>query len=328
MRLFAFSLREYDELGYLKACAEKYGFDFDWTSDYPTLENAARVDGYDSVSIITNPMTPELLDAYHGFGVRGLATRSIGYEHIDVAYARSLGMRVAHAAYPPEGVADYTIMLMLMALRKVKLVTRAQAYQEFGLHGKIGRDLASATVGIIGTGKIGSTVARELSGFGCEVLAYDPFENDAVRQYATYVGIDELLSRSDVITLHAPGLEENRHMINADAIARMKPGVVIVNAARGMLIDTEALVDGLESGKVGAAALDTIENEAGLYYLDRSRDILPNRDRAILEALPNVIVTPHMAFYTETDVRHMVESNVEALLAFDRGESSKLEVLA
>ncbi|MGI6229730.1 MAG: D-isomer specific 2-hydroxyacid dehydrogenase family protein [Tractidigestivibacter sp.] len=326
MKLFAYSLREYDELGFLEDCAKERGFEFGWTSDYPTLDNVGLCKGYDCLSIITNPMTPRLLDAYHAQGIKSIATRSIGFEHIDVEHARSLGMRVAHAAYPPEGVANYAIMLMMMAMRKVKLIERAQAYQEFGLKGKIGKDISSATVGVIGTGKIGATVVRHLSGFGCKILACDPYEKDEVRKCATYVSLDELLTSSDVITLHAPGSAENHHMIDANAISRMKRGVVIVNAARGSLIDTDALVSGLESGQVGAAALDTIENEAGLYYLDRSRDILPNRDRAVLDALPNCIVLPHMAFYTATDVRHMVESNVDALMAFDRGEDSALEV--
>lgn len=328
MKLFAFALRPYDELGYLDALSRELGFDYDWTADYPTPENARLAAGADAVSIITNPMTPELLSAYHDLGVRGLATRSIGYDHIDLAAARRLGIRVAHAAYPPEGVANYAIMLMMMALRKVKLIGRLADAQDFSLAGKIGRDLSSCTVGVVGTGKIGATVVRHLQGFGCRVLAHDPFpREDLVDQgLVTYVGLDELLAESDAVTLHAPGLPENRHMIGADELALMKPGAVLVNAARGMLVDTAALVDALESGHLGGAALDTIEHEANLYYLNHSRDVLPNRDRAVLSALPNVIVTPHMAFYTAEDVENMVRSSTSALLAFSRGEDTPFEV--
>lgn len=326
MKLFAYSLREYDELAFLDVQAKKHGFEYGWTSDYPTLDNAEMARGYDALTIITNPMTPELLERYAGEGIRGIATRSIGYDHIDLAAARRLGIRVAHAAYPPDGVADYTLMLILMALRKAKLVDEAARYQDFELRGKIGRTLGSCTVGVIGTGRIGEAVCHRLAGFGARILASDPYPKQSLAGIAEYVEMDELLAASDVITLHAPGLPENDHMIDADALARMKDGVVIVNAARGSLIDTAALVDALEAGKVGAAALDTIENEAGLYYLDRSRDILPNRDRAVLMGLPNMIVTPHMAFYTEEAVDHMVGSNVEALLAFERGEGSPYEV--
>ena len=326
MRIFAYALRPYDELGYLDALSRELDFEYGWTPDYPTLDNVGLAEGSDALCIITNPMTPELLDRYHELGVRGIATRSIGYDHINVGHARKLGIRVAHAAYPPEGVADYAIMLMLMALRKVKLVARHATAQDFTLEGKIGRSLGSCTVGVVGTGAIGSCVARELQGFGCHVLACDPVEKDELSGLVEYVGLPELLATSDVVTLHAPGLPENHHMIGAAELALMRPGTILVNAARGSLVDTGALLDALESGHLGGAALDTIENEAGLYYLDRSRDVLPNRDRAALLALPNVIVTPHMAFYTAEDVEGMVRSNVEALRAFVAGEETPYEV--
>lgn len=327
MKIFAFALRPYDELPYLDAISRQLDFSYDWTDEYPTLENAHLARGADALNIITNPMTPELLDAYHKLGIRAIATRSIGYDHIDVAHARSLGMRLAHAVYPPEGVADYTIMLILMALRRAKFIFKQAAVQDFSLAGKIGRDLSSCTVGVVGTGAIGSCVVRYLSGFGCRILAYDPYERAEVREHARYTGLEELLAASDVVTLHAPGLPENHHMIGEKELALMPEGAILVNAARGMLVDTAALIDALESGHLGGAALDTIEDEAGLYYLDRSRDILPHRDRAVLDALPNVIVSPHMAFYTARDVEGMVRSTCEALLAFSRGEDAPNEIL-
>lgn len=328
MRLFAYALREYDELGYMKEAASQLGFEFDWTSEYPTLDNASLAAGHDALCIITNPMRADLLDAFHAVGVKNLATRTIGYEHIDVAHACELGMRVANAPYPPEGVANYAIMLLLMAQRKVKLLARHSIAQDFGLHGKLGKDVSTSTVGVIGTGRIGSTVVRHLSGFGCKILAYDPYPNKEVEKYATYVDLDTLLAQADAITLHAPGLAENYHMLDSAAFAKMKDGVVLVNAARGMLVDTEALVAAVESGKVGAAALDTIENEADLYYRDLSRDVLPNRDRSVLMAFPNVVVSPHMAFYTAEDVRAMIFNSASALLAFSREEDTPFEVRA
>ena len=181
-------------------------------------------------------------------------------------------------------------------------------------------------MGVIGTGRIGTTVVRHLAGFGCRLLAYDPYPNPEVAKLATYVDLDTLYAESDAITLHAPGLAENRHMIDAAAFSKMKRGVTIVNAARGMLIDTQALVGAVESGQVGAAALDTIEHEEDLYYLDHSRDVLPNRNRAVLMAFPNVIVSPHMAFYTAEDVEAMIRNSASALLAFERGEKTPFEV--
>lgn len=248
MKIFAFALRPFDELAYLERACHELNVEFGWTSEYPTLENASLAAGADALTIITNPMTAELLDRYHKLGIRAIATRSIGYDHIDVNHARSLGMRVAHAAYPPEGVADYTIMLMLMALRRAKQVFRHAGVQNFGLEGKLGRSLGSCTVGVVGTGAIGSCVIRELAGFGCRVLACDPFPRDDVRAMAEYVELEELLSESDVVTLHAPGLAENRHMIGAAELALMKPDAVLINAARGMLVDTDALITALEQG--------------------------------------------------------------------------------
>ena len=326
MRIFAYALRPYDELPFLDALSRELGFEYGWTDEYPTLENAALAEGAEALSIITNPMAPDLLGAYRNLGVRSIATRSIGYDHIDVGHARALGIRLAHASYPPEGVAEYTVMLILMALRRAKLVLGRAAVQDFSLEGKMGRELSSCTVGIVGTGAIGSCVAKLLSAFGCAILACDPHENEQVRAYADYVGLDELLRRSDVVTLHAPGRNENRHMISARELALMKEGSVLVNAARGMLVDTDALVDALESGHLGGAALDTVEHEEELCYLDRSEDVLPNRGRALLEAMPNAIVSPHMAFYTDRDVEGMVRSTCEALLAFSRGETSPNEI--
>lgn len=326
MKLFAFALRPFDELGYLERLSRDLGFSFDWTDAYPSLENIELARGADALSIITNPMTSELIDRCHELGIKAIATRSIGYDHIDVAHARELGMRLAHAAYPPEGVADYTIMLILMALRRAKLVFKQAAVQDFALEGKLGRSLSSCTVGVAGTGAIGARVVEELSGFGCRILACDPYPRERLRGVVEYVGLDDLLPQVDVLTLHAPGLPQNRHMIGARELGLMKPDAVLVNAARGMLVDTEALVDALEAGRLGGAALDTIEHEAGLYYLDRSLDVLANRDRAILMSLPNVVVSPHMAFYTAEDVEHMVRSSTEALLSFGCGKDSPFEI--
>lgn len=326
MRLYAYALREYDELPFLEECAEELGFEFGWTSEYPSQENVGLARGYDGLCIITNPLDASLLDSFQAVGIRNVATRSIGYDHIDIRHAYELGMRVGHAAYPPEGVANYTIMLMMMALRKVGFILRQARAQDFSLRGKLGKDLSSCTVGVIGTGKIGATVVRHLSGFGCKVLTYDPYPRSDLDDMATAIDLDTLLSESDVITLHAPAIEANYHLLDAEAFRKMREGVVVVNAARGSLIDTEALVSSIESGHVGAAALDTIEHEGNLCYLDKSREVLPNRDRALLEALPNVIVSPHMAFYTATDVRGMVYSACSALVSFDRGEGSPYEV--
>ena len=326
MKIFAFSLREFDEKAFFIRICEELGIEYDYTSEYPSMDNLELAAGYDGITIITNPMTPKVLDRLHALGVRYIATRSIGYDHIDVRYANSLGMKITNVSYSPESVANYTIMMMLMACRKMPYIMEKARLQDFGLKGKAGKELSDCTIGVIGTGRIGHTLIRHLSGFGCRLLAYDIAENEEVKQYAEYTDLDRIYRESDIITLHVPGLEANYHMIGDEKFAKMKDGVILINAARGMLVDTDALIAALESGKVGFAALDTIEHESGLYYLNREGDILDNHDRAILEAFPNVMVSPHMAFYTERSVRDMVENAVRGLLACEQDAPNPFEV--
>ena len=240
--------------------------------------------------------------------------------------ARELGMKVANVDYPPNGVANFAIMLMLMSLRKAGHILKRGEAQDYSLQGKIGRDISTCTVGVIGTGRIGRTVLKHLSGFGCELLAYDLYPNDEVKKIAEYVPLETLLAESDVITLHTNATEENHHLIDTKAIESMKPGVTIINTARGKLIDSDALIAGLESGKIGAAGLDVLENENGLFYFNHMGDALQNRELAMLRSFPNVIFTPHTAFYTDVNVASMVESAFKAVRAMADGEQTPLEV--
>lgn len=326
MKIFFYALRSYDELIFVKKFHEQYSFDYDYTEEYPSLENAHLADGCEAISIITNTMYPELLDEFYKHGVRYISTRSIGYEHMDLEYMHKLGMRGAHVTYSPNSVANYTIMLMLMACRNVPFIMRHAEEQNFTLKGKMGKELSTSTVGVIGTGKIGETVIRHLAGFGCRILAYDPYPKKSLDGIAEYADLDRIYAESDIITLHAPGAAENHHMLDSIAFGKMKDGVIIVNAARGSLIDTAALISAIESRKVGFAALDTFENETGLYYLDHEYAIMDNHDRAILNSFPNVILSPHMAFYTEQAVSDMVGNSILGLLAFEKEDDNPFEV--
>lgn len=325
MKIFFYALREYDEQKYVEKFAGQYAFEYGFTSDYPSMDNVQLAKGYDAISIITNPMYPEILKAFHDVGVRYISTRSIGYEHIDVDYAHSLGMRVSHVVYSPNSVANYTIMLILMACRNMPWIMKKADCQDYSLNGKVGKELSTSTVGVIGTGNIGKTVVKHLSGFGCRILAYSLYEDEEVKKYAEYVSLDELIKQSDIITLHVPGNAENTHLIDTAAFEKMKDGVIIVNTARGLIIDTQALIAALKSGKVGYAALDTFEGEVGLYYLNKEMQRLDNDNMALLKSFPNVILSPHMAFYTEQAVSDMVENSIKGLLGFESGEYS-LEV--
>ena len=324
MKICFYALRPFDELGYCEEFSKKYGIDYVWTTDPPRPDNLALAMGCDAVS--TNPceVTPAYLEAFAKGGVRYLPCRSIGYDHLPLEAAKRLGMRVSHSHYPPEGVANYTIMLMLMATRKMNQIMLRAAAQDYSLPGKMGRDLSGCTVGVIGAGKIGRTVLRHLAGFGCRRLAYDlyPSEEPGVE----FVPFDTLLAESDVISLHLNATPENHHLIDAAAIAKMKRGALLINTARGTLIDPEALVAGLESGQIGGAGLDVVEEETDICYYNRCGEPIANRELALLRSFPNVIVSPHTAFYTDVNVASMVESAFEATAHFAAGEAEPNEV--
>lgn len=321
-----YSFRADDEKEFFDAFCAKEGFEYVTCTEYPSVENAHLAHGCDAVSIIVCDMNDALITALHAQGVRYICSRSIGREHIDMRAIRRLGMRAASAVYSPDSVANYAIMLMLMACRKFPHVLDRARLQDYSLPGKRGRELSAMTVGVIGLGRIGKTVLRHLSGFGCRLLGYDAYPVADADGLCEQVDLDTIYRECDVISLHCPSTAENRHMIDAGAIGKMKRDVILVNTARGDLIDTMALVDALEDGRVGAAALDVIENEYGLYYINHTGKAMANRELALLRAFPNVIVAPHAAFYTDVSVCDMARCTVEACRAFDRGEEYAFEV--
>ena len=326
MRILVYSFREEDEGAAFDSLCAREGFSYATCPDYPSVENAPLAKGCDAVSIIVCDMNEALLRALAAQGVRYICTRSIGRDHIDMRAARALGIRVASAVYSPDSVANYAIMLMLMACRRFPYVLDRARLQDYSLRGKRGRELSAMTVGVIGLGRIGCTVLAHLSGFGCRLLGYDVHPDGRAEGLCEPADLDTLYRECDIISLHCPLTADNAHMIDAGAIGRMKQGVILVNTARGGLVDTMALVDGLESGKVGAAALDVIENEYGLYYVNHTGKAMKNRELALLGSFPNVIVAPHTAFYTDVSVSDMVRCTVEACRAFERGEPYALEV--
>ncbi|NLL77400.1 MAG: lactate dehydrogenase [Clostridiales bacterium] len=327
MNVTVYNCREFDEEELFFKYAKELGIGLTLCPDAPDMENISLVNGSECVNIITSRMTEQLLAGLKENGVSYLTTRTIGYDHIDMEAARRLGIRVVNAPYGPHGVADYTVMLLLMSIRKMKRIMQRGSIQDFSLEGIQGRELKDLTVGIIGTGRIGKTVIRSLSGFGCKMLAYDLYEDEEVKKDAVYVSLEEMWQQTDVITLHTPLTDENYHMIGKSTIEKMKKGVVIINTARGGLIDTEALISGIESGKIGAAGLDVVENEFGLYYYDRKSDTLNNRELSVLRGFPNVTVTHHMAFYTDNYVETVVRDSLMACKLFAEGRENPWEVV-
>lgn len=308
--MMVYNLREFDERPYFDQYAEKYGIRIVSTAESPTLENADLAKGCRFVNVITTPIQRPLLERFHALGVRYLVTRTIGYDHIDTKAAQELGIQIANTPYGPDGVAEYTILLMLMCIRKMRSIQHRFEGQDYTLKGLLGRELSDMTVGVIGTGRIGTRLIQMLTGFGCKVLAYSPYPNETAAQHATYCSLETLLRDSDLITLHAPATDATWHMLDASAFSSMKDGVVLINTARGALMDTDALLANLQTGKIGALGLDVLENESALFYYDRREELLPNQDLYLLKSYPNVVITHHMAFYTQQCVETMVRDSL------------------
>lgn len=246
-------------------------------------------------------------------GVAYVSTRSVGYNHIDVDYAESVGICVGNVAYSPDSVADYTLMLMLMAVRNARSVIRRTDARDYRLHDVPGKELRDLTVGVIGTGRIGAAVIDRLRGFGCRILAFDNHPKTA----AQYVPLDELLHHSDIVTLHAPLNADTHHLLNRRRIEQLKPGAFVINTGRGALLHTEALLSGLESGRLGGAALDVLEGEDGIFYADCSKKAIESLPLVRLQRLPNVVVSPHTAYYTEHALNDTVENSIINCLTFE-----------
>lgn len=327
MKVTVYNCREFDEKELFLRYEKKLDMELVLCPDAPDKENAALAKGSLCIDIITSKMTKELLEIFASYGVKYVVTRTIGYDHVDIEAARELGMTVANAPYGPNGVADYAVMLILMTVRRMKSIINRTRIQDYTLKGLMGRELKDLTVGVVGTGRIGKAVLANLSGFGCRRIAYDVYESEDVKKNGvSYVTLDEMWEQADVITLHAPLTEDNYHMLNEETISKMKNGVVIINTARGGLIDSEALIKGIESGKIGGAGLDVVENEFGLYYYDHKEDILDNRELFLLRSFPNVIVSHHMAFYTDDCVETVVRDSLLGCKCFMEGKENPWEV--
>ncbi len=265
-----------------------------------------------SVSHKTRITNPTLL-ALSRAGVVYISTRSVGYNHVDVNYAERVGISVENVTYSPDSVADYTLMLMLMAVRNAKSVIRRADVHDYRLEGVRGKELRDLVVGVIGTGRIGAAVMDRLRGFGCRTLAYDSRPTTD----ADYVPLDELLQLSDIVTLHTPLTADTHHLLDRQRIQQMKYGAFVINTGRGSLLDTEALVPALESGRLGGAALDVLEGEEGIFYADCRGRPIESESLVRLQRLPNVLVSPHTAYYTDHALSDTVENSLINCLNFE-----------
>jgi len=328
MKIIAYAVRKDEQYGFDKVSAELQ-VELKYVTDGLNLGNTEEVAGYEYVTILGHcDASREVLKKLSALGVKYISSRSAGYNNIDIEAAKEYGIRVSSASYSPNCVADFTLMLMLMCIRNAKQSLLRGEAKDYSLRGLRGLEMKNLVVGVIGTGRIGRTVIKNISGFGSKIIGYDLYENDEIKEYMSYVDLETLYRESDIITLHAPYIEENHHLINRDTISKMKENVIIINTARGELIDTEALINGLEQGKIGAAGLDVLEGEVGIYHNDKRFESFVNHNMSILRCMPNVILTQHLAFYTDQAVYDMVECGLKSLYYFKNGEKNPWEILA
>lgn len=318
MKITAYEVRP-DEEPVIRNLCDKYGIDVVITRanlDDTTVNLAERSDGITTLGQST--YSNEVLDELKKMGVKVLASRCVGYNHMNVEYAKKLGFKLCNGTYAPNGVAEYSVMAILMCMRHQKKALYNTNDNDFTLKGKMGRELRSLTVGVLGAGKIGKTVIKILSGFGCKILAYDVVQDDEVKEYATYVDMDTIYKECDVITIHMPLLPATTGMIDRDAVAKMKDGVIIINNARGELLDVDAIIEGIENEKIGALFCDAFPGETGIIHIPHSTDIIrtegmPYFKLKYLRSFVNVYHTPHMAFFTEEAAESMAACGVDSI---------------
>ncbi|MGB2847889.1 MAG: 2-hydroxyacid dehydrogenase [Saprospiraceae bacterium] len=287
-----------------------------------SIETAALSAGFEAVSLfVSDDASAPVLEILYKQGVRFIALRSAGYNNVDLHKAKQLGIRVARVpAYSPYSVAEHTIALMLALNRKLIRAHYRIMEQNFSLDGLTGFDMNGKTVGIIGTGQIGTVTARILHGFGCRLLAFDKNENEEIKQkyLVTYTDFESLCKQSDILTLHLPLNEQTKHLINQSSIANMKQGVMLINTSRGGLVNTNDVVQSLKSEHIGYFGMDVYEEEAGLFFEDHSEDILQDDTIARLMTFKNVLITSHQGFLTETSLQNIAKTTLYNLDCFEQ----------
>lgn len=330
-KIVFFGAKSYDRESFDKV-NEQFGFELKYFKAHPSLDNVSLTQGAVAVCVFVNdPVNADVIRAMAGYGVKLIALRCAGFNNVDLQAAAEAGIRVVRVpAYSPHAIAEYALALMLAADRHIpRAVTRTRD-ANFSLQGLLGFDLYGKTLGVIGTGKIAKVLIRMLSGFGMTILGYDPYPDEefALVNAMQYVTLDELFRRSDVITLHCPLNDETRYVINAESIAKMKDGVMIVNTGRGQLIDTNALIAGLKSKKIGSAALDVYEEEGNYFYEDTSDAVMEDDTLARLLSFNNVYVTSHQAFFTREALRNIATTTLQNVRDFVEGKKLVNEVKA
>lgn len=325
MRIAVFSTKGYDQ-HFLDKANRDHGHGHEFTFFEPRLveDTAGLAAGYPAVCPFVNDrLNGQVLRTLHGGGTELIALRSAGFNHVDLEAAEALGLTVVRVpAYSPSAVAEHALALILGLNRRIYRAYNRVRDGNFSIEGLLGFDLHGKTVGVIGTGRIGVLFAEMLQGFGCEILAFDPYPNEDGDRVASYVSLRELFGRSDVISLHCPLTPETHHLIDAEAVSQMKDGVMLINTSRGQLVDTLAVIEGLKSGRIGYLGLDVYEEEENLFFEDLSGRVIQDDAFTRLLTFPNVLITGHQAFFTREAITSIAETTLANVTAYATGEGS------
>lgn len=321
MKVAVFSTKSYDRT-FLETANVGGQHDLVFFEPRLNLETSVLAAGFPAVcAFVNDSLDAKTLLRIAQKGVRLLALRSAGFNHVDLAAARDLDLTLLRVpAYSPYSVAEHAVALILSLNRKIHRAYNRVREGNFALDGLLGFDLHCKTVGIVGTGKIGAITAKILHGFGCRLLGYDFFQNvDCLALGMEYVALPELFAASDIVSLHCPLMPETYHLIGAEAIGQMKPGMMLINTSRGQLIDTKAVTKALKSGKIGYLGLDVYEQETDLFFEDLSNYVIQDDVFQRLLTFPNVLITGHQAFFTEEALKNIAETTIANITDFEQG---------
>jgi len=319
MQLAFFSTKPYDRR-FMESANHHAGHRLTFFEPRLTPDTTPLASGYQGVcAFVNDTLNADVLQRLADQGTQLILLRCAGYNNVDLDTAQRLGLTVARVpVYSPHAVAEHTLALILALNRRIHRAYNRVREGNFAIDGLLGFDLHGKTVGVVGTGRIGEIMAKICLGIGCEVLAHDLKPNPACEQIGVqYATLDDLVARSDILTLHCPLTPDTHHLISADTVAKMKPGVMLVNTSRGGLIDAPAVIDGLKSGRIGSVALDVYEEEGDVFFEDLSGEVLQDDVLARLLTFPNVLITSHQAFFTQEAMQKIAETTLANATGFE-----------
>lgn len=325
MKILFFSAKPYDRQ-FFENSNKNYGFELEFWETHlgPHIVDAINKDTFDAVCIFVNDkLTAEVIAILAEKGIKIIALRCAGFNNVDIDAVKKHGLRLCRVpAYSPQAVAEHAVAMLLTLNRKTHKAYNRTREQNFSLNGLMGFNLYQKTVGVIGTGKIGVAFCKIMLGFGCKVLAFDPYENEELKKLeVNYLPFNDVVKAADIVSLHCPLTEENKYLLNADSLAMMKKGVVIVNTSRGALINTKDAIEALKTGQIAGLGIDVYEQEDKLFFKDLSGSIIGDDDIQRLISFPNVLVTGHQAFFTEEALSEIASSTLTSIIALIRDEN-------